>query len=185
MHIRPAKSTESWPVAELINLAMLEITYQFIGKEDLREANAFIAHFVEQEGNQYSYQNIFVAVEEDEIIGQICLYDGAELKTLRQPILNRIFEKYGVNYQAADETQVDEIYIDTFAVCPLAQGKGVGKQLLTFAIDYFAHQQKQTLGLLVGRDNPNAKRLYERLGFKVTNEVNIFGKAMDHMQHTP
>jgi ribosomal protein S18 acetylase RimI-like enzyme len=184
MFIRPAKKTEATQIAELINLAMLEITYQFIGEENRDKANAFLAHFVAQENNQYSYQNIFVATEENgSIIGQISIYDGAKLHALRQPILDKIKADRGVEYWAEDETQAGEFYIDTFAVSPIAQGKGVGKQLLQYAIEEIAHKQRQILGLLVDKDNPNAKRLYERIGFKVVNDIHIFGKDMEHMQY--
>lgn len=183
MLIRPALPSEAMPIASLINLAMLEITYQFIGKEDLQEADNFIAKFVAQQNNQYSYQNTFVLEEDGQIIGQISIYEGALLQQLRKPILNDIFHTYGITYQPVDETQAGEWYIDTFAVHPSAQGKGCGKLLLQFAIDKFVKEEGKVLGLLVDNDNPDAKRLYERMGFKVMNEVEIFGKKMEHMQY--
>ena len=183
MIIRPAKASEAHIIAKLINLAMLEITFQFIGKEDKQEADNFIAKFVAQENNQYSYQNIYVLEENNQILGQISIYDGALLHALRKPILKDILNSYGIDYTPADETQAGEIYIDTFAVHPSTQGKGYGKKLLDFAIDKFVKEETKVLGLLVDNDNPNAKRLYERLGFKVVNEIEIFGKKMEHMQY--
>ena len=183
MYIRPATQEDAIIIAKLINLAMIEITYQFIGKEDENEANDFIAHFVRQNNNQYSYENIYVIASDKEIIGQICLYDGGKLQALRKPILDKIKQDFKINYQAADETQAGEIYIDTFAVLPNYQGQGIGKKLLEFAIDKVVKQDRKTLGLLVDNDNPAAKRLYERLGFNVVNEVEIFGKKMEHMQY--
>ena len=90
MTIRTAEKQEALQIAELMNLAMLEITYQFIGEENTTKANEFLAHFVAQENNQYSYENIYVAVEEEIILGQISLYDGAKLHELRQPIWDKI-----------------------------------------------------------------------------------------------
>ena len=182
MNICQAKPTEAKEIAELINLAMLEITYQFIGCKDKAEANKFIAKFVAQKNNQYSYENIHVLEVNGEIVGQISIYDGALLNSLRQPILDYIFKTYQINYNPADETQSGEFYIDTFAVHASAQGKGYGKKLLQFAIDKYAIKEGKKLGLLVGNDNPDAKRLYHRIGFKVINEIEIFGKKMEHMQ---
>lgn len=183
MIIRPAQKEDAVQIAELMNLAMLEITYQFIGEEDLAKANAFLAHFIAIENNQYSYQNIFVAEEDGVMLGQISLYNGAELKKLRQPIWDKIKADRNVDYWAEDETQTGEIYLDTIAVSPLAQGKGIGKQLLQFAIEEFVTKQNKVIGLLVDKDNPNAKRLYEKVGFKVVNDIHIFGKEMEHMQY--
>src|SRR5690606_10426238 len=86
MIIRSAQKLEAKQIAELMNLAMLEITYQFIAEENSEKANDFLAYFIAQEDNQYSYQNIFVAEENDQIVGQISLYDGADLHRLRKPI---------------------------------------------------------------------------------------------------
>jgi len=183
MTIRPALKSEADKIAKLMNLAMLEITYQFIGEENIEKANAFLAHFIAQENNQYSYQNIFVAEENNEILGQISMYDGAKLKALRQPIWDKIKDDRGVDYWAQDETQAGEMYIDTFAVSSKAQGKGIGKQLLQYAIDKVVVKQKKVLGLLVDKDNPDAKRLYEKIGFKVIKDTHIFGKDMEHMQY--
>ena len=183
MIIRPAHSTEAYQIAALMNLAMLEITHQFIGEENQEKANRFLAYFIAQDNNQYSYQNIFVAEENNEIFGQISMYDGAKLKALRQPIWDKIKDDRGIDYWAQDETQAGEMYIDTFAVSSKAQGKGIGKQLLQYAIDEVVVKQKKVLGLLVDKDNPDAKRLYERMGFKVVKDIHIFGKVMEHMQY--
>lgn|SRR5690606_71646 len=183
MIIRSAQKLEAKQIAELMNLAMLEITYQFIAEKNSEKANDFLAYFIAQEDNQYSYQNIFVAEENDQIVGQISLYDGADLPRLRKPIWEKIKADRKVEYWAEDETQAGEIYLDTLAVSSSAQGKGVGKLLLQYAIDEYVHHQQKIIGLLVDKDNPNAKRLYERIGFKVVREIQIFGKIMEHMQY--
>jgi ribosomal protein S18 acetylase RimI-like enzyme len=183
MIIRAAKKEEAQQIAQLMNLAMLEITYQFIGEEDLAKADAFLAYFIARENNQYSYENIFVAEEDGDLLGQISLYDGAKLKALRQPIWDKIKADRNVDYCSEDETKAGEIYLDTLAVSPLAQGKGIGKLLLQFVIEEFVDKQNRVLGLLVDKDNPHAKRLYEKVGFEVVNEIHIFGKEMEHMQY--
>lgn len=184
MQIRKAKKEDADQIAELMILAMTEIVYQFIGKEDFEEGKKFLRELIEQEENQYSYQYIYVAENSEMILGQVCLYPGGLLKSLRQPVLDAIKTKYQIDYQTVDETQEGEIYIDTIAVNPLAQGQGIGKLLLEFVIEEFVNKQKETLGLLVDAANPNAKRLYEKMGFVVKNELSIFGKKMEHMQYT-
>lgn len=185
MQIRKAKKEDAAQIAELMILAMTEIVFQFIGKEDTKEGKKFLRDLIQQENNQYSYQYIFVAVDKNTILGQICLYPGALLKSLRQPVLDHIKTTYAIDYLAADETQEGEIYIDTLAVSSAAQGQGIGKLLLQFAIEEFVHKNQDILGLLVDDDNPNAKRLYDKMGFIVQNKLSIFGKKMEHMQYRP
>src|SRR5690606_36045945 len=135
MTIRKAHPSEAHTLARLINLAMSGIVFQLIGGDDIDEANKLMAHFIALEHNQYTYDHIFVAEEGHQILGQICLYPGKDLVTLRQPILDFIKKEFGTDYEASQETQAGEIYIDTLAVSPQAQGQGIGKALLEFVID--------------------------------------------------
>lgn len=183
MEIRRAKKEDAHQIAGIMILAMTEIVYQFIGREDFEEGKKFLAQLIQDEGNQYSHQYIFVAENQDGILGQICLYPGAQLEKLRQPVLDHIKKEYGIDYQVANETEAGEIYLDTIAVSELAQGKGVGKLLINYVIEEFVHKRNEVLGLLVDDENPGAKRLYEKLGFIVRREVSIFGKKMEHMQY--
>ncbi|MFD2555873.1 GNAT family N-acetyltransferase [Sphingobacterium tabacisoli] len=183
MQIRKAKKEDAIQIAELMILAMTEIVYQFIGKEDFEEGKKFLKTLIEQEKNQYSYECIFVVENQDGILGQICLYPGAQLEQLRQPVLDYIKTQYAIDYEVANETQAGEIYVDTIAVSATAQGKGIGKLLLNHVIEEYVHKNKEVVGLLVDFDNPDAKRLYEKLGFVVKKELSIFGKKMEHMQY--
>ncbi|ERJ59513.1 GNAT family N-acetyltransferase [Sphingobacterium paucimobilis] len=183
MQIRKANKEDASQIAGLMILAMTEIVYQFIGKEDFEEGKRFLSDLIQREDNQYSYQYIFVAEDKEGILGQICLYPGAQLEALRKPVLAHIKTRYAIDYQVANETQAGEIYLDTIAVSSLAQGKGIGKLLINYVIDEFVNKKQEVLGLLVDFDNPNAKRLYEKMGFVVQREISIFGKRMEHMQY--
>ena len=48
------------------------------------------------------------------------------------------------------------------------RGKGVGKQLLTYGIEKYNVNE-----LTVNEQNPNAKRFYEHLGFKVYKRTEL------------
>ncbi len=182
MKIRKAQPFEAHTLAQLMNLAMSEIVFQFIGRDDIEESNRFMAYFIARKNNQYAYDHIFVAEKDQQILAQICLYPGKDLVKLRKPILDFAKKEFDTDYEPDHETQDGEIYIDTLAVSPQAQGKGIGRALLDFVIDLYVHQYGQILGLLVEKTNPHAKRLYEKVGFEVKGEVTIFGKTMDHMQ---
>src|SRR5690606_13245667 len=125
--IHTAYQSEPHQLEWLMNLYMSEFVFQFIGRHDIDEANKFMAHFIARPDNQYTYDHIFVAEEGHQILGQICLYPGEDLVKLRQPILDFVKKEFGTDYEAGQETQAGEIYIDTLAVSPQAQGKGIGK----------------------------------------------------------
>ncbi|SMG42503.1 GNAT family N-acetyltransferase [Sphingobacterium psychroaquaticum] len=182
---RPAKASDAKAIAPIMLLAMEDIIYYFIDNFDKEEATSLLTHFASLPNNQYSYQHIIVAEEEGQILGQLCLYPGGQLEALRKPIFDYIKEKYNRVLPLENETQEGEIYIDTIAVLPEAQGKGIGKKLLQYAIETFVEQQGETLGLLVDKENPSAKKLYLNMGFAVIKQVDIFGKEMDHLQYLP
>jgi ribosomal protein S18 acetylase RimI-like enzyme len=185
MTIRKATLEDSPSIATYLLLAMEEIVYQFICEENYTKAQAFLLHFVAIENNQYSYQNCFVVEQDNEIVAAVNVYDGAQLGTLRAPVIDYVRTHFNTDFNPEDETQPGEYYIDTLGVDPKCQGKGIGSALLQFLIEHYVHQKKQPLGLLVEESKPAAKKLYLKLGFKAIGEKTLVGKKMEHLQITP
>lgn len=185
MRIRKAILADAQAISKYILLAMGDIIYQFTGRNDDNKAKEFMLHFVSRANNQYSYENCWVAEEENQIIAAACVYPGAKINLLRAPILAYLKEEYDRILVLEDETQAGEMYIDSFGVDQAQQGKGVGSEMLQFLIKEYVLNQHQTLGLLVDRDNPDAKCLYLKLGFKVVGQKDFAGKVMDHLQISP
>lgn len=185
MIIRKAIIQDSEIIAEHIFLAMEDILYEFIGTKDLIKTKAFLNYFVERENNQYSYTNCFVAENENEIVGSINIYDGAQLELLRKPIQLYIKKYFSLDFHPENETQQGEFYIDTFGVSTQYQGKGIGTELLKFIIENYCLQNQQTIGLLVDEENPNAEKLYLSLGFEFVGIKTLTGKSMKHLQMKP
>jgi ribosomal protein S18 acetylase RimI-like enzyme len=138
--------------------------------------------FAENVNNQYSYQNCWVAEDNNRVVGAVNVYDGALLSELRQPVIDYLRNKFGKELSVEDETQAGEFYIDTIGVHPNEQGRGIGTKLLQFVVDDFVTNRGQTLGLLVDDENPDAKRLYLKMGFKSAGKRLFLGKNMEHLQ---
>jgi ribosomal protein S18 acetylase RimI-like enzyme len=182
MIIRKALKDDSASISSILMLASGEVMCKFIGEQSPIKAEEFLCTFVKSEQNQYSYTNCYVAVEKDVIIGAILVYDGARLHELRKPVLDHIHANFDPELHVEDETQAGEYYIDSIGVSPLHQGKGVGSQLLKLVIQEKVISEGLTLGLLVDKQNPSAKKLYLRLGFKHVGEKKLLGLSLTHLQ---
>lgn len=185
MIIRKAVASDAISIATYLQLAMPHILHEFIGDNNPKIAQVFLLHFVERQNNQYSYDNCFVAAQDTQVIAAINMYDGAKLQQLRAPIAEYIGTHFKKEFNPEDETQAGEYYIDSFGVNPKHQGQGIGAKMLQHVIDIYVNQNKQTVGLLVDEDNPNAKRLYLKLGFKPVGVKTLVGKKMVHLQINP
>lgn len=182
MKIRKATINNVESIASLLMLVLENMAYKFIGEKDYEKAREFLVYFLKKKHNQYSFENCIVAEISNEIIGVINIYDGSDLTVLRQPILDHSNRNYDITLPIEDETQAGEYYIDTLAVDGKWQGKGIGTKLLKHAIDTYVVKKKETLGLLVDENNPNAKKLYLNLGFESVGKKNLLGHSMEHLQ---
>lgn len=185
MIIRKAKISDSKQIAPILLLAMEDLIYKFFNKKDYAAAKDFLQYFIERENNQYSYQNCFAAETDNEIIGAVNIYNGSDLEALRSPIVEYVRTRFNPDFDPEFETRAGEFYIDSLGVNPKYQGKGIGSKILQFLIDEYVYKNKQTLGLLVEEDNPLAKNLYLKLGFKVVGEKMLVGKKLYHLQIHP
>ena len=77
------------------------------------------------------------------------------------------------------EDRRGSVYIEELQILPEYQGRGVGTAVLKQVIAA-AGKRGLAVGLAVLRTNPGARRLYERLGFKVTAVAQPFV----YMRHT-
>ena len=79
-----------------------------------------------------------------------------------------------IGFIAADAGWVKNGYpigeIHEIAVAPNMKGKGLGKMLLSRAIEYFKEKGLKRSGLWVGEHNLKAKRLYEESGYYITGQ---------------
>ncbi|KFF04303.1 GNAT family N-acetyltransferase [Flavobacterium reichenbachii] len=185
MIIRKALLKDSKTIAVLLLTAMEEIVYSFIGTKNYELALELLLFFVERENNQYSYQNCFVTEENGKIIGAVNIYDGARFHELREPVIRYVQNKFNPDFNPEDETENGEFYIDSIGVDSGHQGKGIGSQILQFLIDDYVIKNNKVLGLLVEEGNPNAKKLYLKLGFKSVGPKKLAGKNLEHLQLKP
>lgn len=183
LEIRKSYPEEADQIAELMLFAMEGIVYEFIGEKNYEKAKQFLKELIESTNNQYSYENTYVALENNEIVGSFTLYDGSNLLELRNPVIDKIKNEFGLDIQPENETEAGEFYIDTIAVYPMHRGKGYGNKILDYLTKDFAEKNNVTIGLLVDHKNPNAKKLYESKGFVKVGEKDLMQTKNDHLQY--
>ena len=80
-----------------------------------------------------------------------------------------------------DETQAGELYVDRLAVDARCQGKGIATAFLNPTCKK-AESLGLPVGLLVDKGNPDAERLYHRLGFHYVDDGEWGSHPMKHLQ---
>lgn len=181
--IRKATPADYKTVAFLMLQAMQDMGCIFTNTTDYRNAIPLFELFFKSDGNQYSYENTLVYEKDGLIAGTITAYDGSLLHTYRAPFFKHLEMTYGlIDFYAEEETQAGEFYIDTLSVAQHAQGQGIGSSLLQAAITLAKKLGHQKVGLLVNSHNPQAKKLYRRIGFQTIDQKYFLGGEYAHMQ---
>ena len=173
--IRQATPQDAVEIAPLIYDAIGEIANHLTNECEPELILAGLAHLVTETTNRHTYENTFVATEGEAILGIVVLYDGK-----RGKLLDKNLEKtlgFAIDVEAHD----DEYYIDTICVSRDARGKGIGTKLLNFSEEQARHLGHDKLSLNVELEKLQARKLYERQGFVITEPWSINGEPFHHM----
>lgn len=161
-----------------------ELTSHLAGKNHTpQDVESLFTSLARRSDSQYSYLNSMVAVDKDNnVAGVVVAYDGARLKELRKAFFEEAEKAIGLKIHGnpTDETGPEEFYLDTLAVFPEYRGNGIATNLIEAAAERAASAGKP-LGLLVSKTNPDARRLYDSIGFRAAGERFFAGELMDHL----
>ncbi|MCC3359148.1 GNAT family N-acetyltransferase [Bacillus sp. REN16] len=179
---RGAVKKDAEKSAELIHIAITDIAEQLTGqtkKENIRER---LGEFFREEINRLSYQNIMVADILGEVAGIVITYPGEDAPRLDEPILKRLRKKRrNENISLDKEADVGDYYVDTICVDDRFQGYGIGTMLLKEAEKAAIQKGYYRISLNVAQDNPVAKKLYKRIGYKEEKVIQINDHPYDYM----
>lgn len=181
--IRQATASDAPTLAPLLYDAIHDIAYTLTGTSRRAEALESLIHWIQQSDNRLSFQNTWVYCVEDQPVGMMILYRGLDANELDMPLQTHLIQQ-GLPAAFDQETEGDVLYIDTVSVHSDFGRQGIGSRLFHHAEELAGKQQIQRLTLNVDQDNPSARRLYERLGFKKQSTRMISGALFSYMAKT-
>lgn len=183
--IRLAKKEDIEQIVPLIMIILKDMELPLLTELGEEKVSEMMMEACEIEGYRYDYRRALVIDENNQIKGVAFGYLHSDEPTIDEAwnmVMNRNGYLETQPLFIDKETFPNEWYLDTLVVDPKTQGKGYGTQLLK-AVDQVAIDQgSHKVGLNVDKQNPAAKRLYERLGFSVVGEITLSSHQYEHMQ---
>lgn len=179
---RKAEQKDAKSAAELIHLAITDIAERLTGQTKTENIRESLAYFFREKNNRLSFQNTMITDVLDEVVGMVISYPGEDASVLDEPILSRLRkESHSQEIYFDQEAEPGDYYIDTLSVSPKYQGYGIGTALIKEVEKTAKRMGYSRVSLNVSHDNPAAKGLYEKLGYKKEKVIQINGHDYDYM----
>lgn len=179
--IRAARPADAPFAASMIYLSMEHLAdHLFQQNKDVIEAE--IAQLFARNGGRFGYGIAFVAEFENEAVGLLVASRGDRVNRLNLETVPHLiavlgftkavgFIRRGVRLPGGREAYDDEFFLGNLGILPSMQGRSFGLQLLEYAEKLACENNLKKCSLIVGGYNTNARRLYERTGYRVVEAV--------------
>lgn len=178
--IRQAQIQDASSIAPLIYDAIGDIANNLTGEQELDKILASLQQFVTETTNRHSYLNTYIAVQNETVLGIVVLYSGKQGRELDRLLEAQLATK-GIQVNLDVEAHDEEYYIDTICVSEKARGLGIGTKLLQFAEENGKQLGFDKISLNVELEKTDARRLYERMGYTITEPWTIIEEPFHHM----
>lgn len=181
--IRQAEPDDAKYVAPLIYDAIREIANRLTGQSDYNQIIDELETLFTHTDNRHSYLNTYVAVniETTDIAGILVVYSGLDGRKLDKSLEQRLKSKNAPVTTIEIEAHDDEFYVDTICVHDSARGQGIGTKLLNFAEQVAKSKGFSKISLNVEIQKEQARNLYERVGYVITEPWTIIDEPFYHM----
>ncbi len=172
--------------------------FSFVFTNKTKSATDFLEYAFRQKGGEFSYDNHYVLLLDDQIVGAGSVFDSKRAKGFATSDGFNIIKFYGLQSLAVLRNglrtekviqipKTNEISIAHLGIKPELRGQGLGTQLIDFLMKESHAGQDEVFVLDVSEENPKAKSLYEKLGFKVTKVEestmkNYYGHVANHFR---
>lgn len=130
--------------------------------------------------------NLYAILDHDKIIGIIVLYINKKpsfILSLKAFTSFKLLAISILDYFVIADVNYGDVYIAELAVSEKCRGKGIGSKAIEKVIDYARQNNFKRVTLDADFRNDGAKRLYEKLGFKVFNKKEFLKRGMYNMEY--
>jgi len=123
---------------------------------------------------------VITAINAGTVVGVACLhYDGSEcfnspFRALWDELSLGVIRFLFLSWIMSESVESDTLYLDSLAVRSSQRGQGLGTKIINKVFSLAQEKGLTKVKLHVIDRNHNAKRLYERLDFKITGEKSLF-----------
>lgn len=180
MSILKAKIEDASECIEILMPAMDDIAYAISGNNDIIKTKDILIDFFKHSGNRLSFENVFVKKIDNKIAGAILIYDIKNSENLDKAINDRLARMDKMPLEK--ECFGDGIYIDSLGVKKEFQKQGIAKELLEFTFNYAFENRIQNLFLLVDIKKEFVFKFYEKMGFKIEKNIEIYNEKFLYMK---
>lgn len=184
MLIRQARPEDAAQIAPLFKIILDEMELPALKTIPLEKLNQVIKYSFSDPNYLSQAAQTIVAADHDQVAGFAWGYPD-EKEALVNKILIDNFPKAGLPIDTKlfedDEAFANEWYLDSIAVAPNYQGKGIGTHLLKTLPSLAQTNGKKRIGLNVDWANPQAEKLYRRLGFKKVGTTVLSQHSYNHL----
>ncbi|MDT1957055.1 GNAT family N-acetyltransferase [Carnobacterium divergens] len=183
--IRKATKADAASIAPMIMVILEDMELDVFKTLSREQVIELLIAGIQTEDYRYSYNHGHVWEKNGEIAGIVFGYPGAIEPLIDAPLTEIIQEKgfdTSIQLFTEPETFPNEWYLDSIVTKESFRGQGVGTELLAALPDFALEDGQKVIGLNCDQQNPQAQKLYERMGFKKNGEVTISGHLYNHMQ---
>lgn len=181
-HLRQARPEDALAVPPLIYSSGPEAFDFVFNLGDKLGPREFISRTFREETAEFGYGTHIVAESEGRIVAAGAAWSGGNNVAWTVHIARQIIAQYGMSAGGVmirglrlerlvkPPTKTMQ-YIGHLGVDSSIQSQGIGTAMVERFVEEGRRQGKATAELDVAVNNPNAQRLYERLGFEVAEEL--------------
>lgn len=184
LSVRPAILMDAQMATHLIHMSMERLADFLFGSNEPIKAKNVLAKLFIQPQNRFSHQFADMSEMNGKAAGLLLSYSGRTMMHLEIPMGRQMvticgvvgfiqFLRKSLPLIFSSEAEADEYFINTVAVLPGLQGKGIGTHLLKYAEEKAKAEGLRKCSLSVEIGNYRARSLYERLGYQVVNTTKL------------
>ncbi|AUJ31555.1 MAG: GNAT family N-acetyltransferase [Liquorilactobacillus nagelii] len=184
MYIRAAVKNDAAQIVPLFKIILAEMELPSLKVIPTKKLDQVIQYSFSDPNYLKDAAQTIVAEDQGKIAGFAWGYPNEKENLINQILVNN-FPKVGLPADTElfedDEAFDNEWYLDSIAVSPNYQGQGIGTALLKKLPSLAKNHEKKQIGLNVDWANPQAEKLYRRLGFKKVGTTKLSQHSYNHL----